>query len=127
MKTLRQEYTELQDKIFNRYQELVSKSDYNFTNKIISEYEEHERESVKNLLEDEDFNELYDYDFQEFLEQIFYNNRRGNEVMGYLLSVSKEVGIYILDNEASNTFHISFSDLNGLDSKLTVIEEIENI
>jgi hypothetical protein len=127
MKTLRQEYTELQDKIFNRYQELVSKSDYNFTNKIISEYEEHERESVKNLLEDEDFNELYDYDFQEFLEQIFYNNRRGNEVMGYLLSVSKEAGIYILDNEASNTFHISFSDLNGLDSKLTVIEEIENI
>lgn len=127
MKTLRQEYKELLDKVYNKFQELINISDYNFTNKVLDEYEEVERESVRNLLEDEDFQELYEYDFQEFLEQIFYNNRRGDEKMCYLLSVDKESGIYVLDNETCNTFHISFSDLNELNSKLTVIEAIEEI
>lgn len=125
MKTLREEYTELKDKVFDRFKELVSKGDYNFTNDVVFEFDENEQESVQNLLDEEDFNELYDYSFQEYLEQIFYNNNRGEEKMCYLLSVNKDAGIYVLDNDKNKTFYISFSDLNELNSKLTVIEKIE--
>lgn len=124
METLRERYEKLQDDVLKKYKELVAKGEYDFTKSVLDNYDGKEKEEVAELLENGDYNELYEYDFQEFLEQVFYNDRRGEEKMCYLLSATEKEGLYVLDNETSNTFFIGFNDLNELNSKITVIEEI---
>lgn len=123
MKTLREQYTELNNKIHEKFTELIAVKDYNFTLDFISEQED--KETVKNLIDDEDWNELYEYDFEQYLEQIFYNDRRGDEKMCYLLGINKETGLYVMDSDSARAFYIGFNDLNTINCKINVIEKIE--
>lgn len=99
---------------------------FNFVTSILEEYEGLEKEIVTQLIKEENYNELYEYDFQEFLSQLYYNGRHGSAKMCYLLRVDKEQGLYVLDAETSNTFFISFSDLNGIYYKIEVVEKMQN-
>lgn len=127
MKTLREKYTELETEIRKTYNTLIGLKDYSLTDSVLGNYKSDEKRYVENLLEEEDFSELCEYDFQEFLPEIYYNNRRGEEKMCRLLKATADSGLYVLNSDNDNAFFISFSDLNGLDSKLSVIEEIEKL
>lgn len=127
MKTLRQEFNELESKIYNRFTELVNTGDYSFVESNIRAIYDEEADEVLQTIETDGFvASNRDYDILESFAQIYYNNRRGDEVMGYLLGAEKEAGIYVFNPETLNEEFIKFSDLNGLESKILVIEEIEN-
>ena len=120
---LREQYRELEDKVYNRFTELINIGDYSFVEiNIRAIYDE----VIKCINEEGIKYAEQEYNILESFEQIFYNDRRGNERMCYLLGVEKENGLYVFDEERFETIFISFSDLNGLHSKITVIEEIEN-
>ena len=126
IKNLRSKYEALRNEIFESYNYLIKKKEYDFTKGFINECEEKDRETVKNLIEEEDFCELSEYDFCEFLERVYYNDKSADEKMCYLLRANNDGGLYVLDEEDHTASYISFSDLNGLNSKLIVIDEILN-
>lgn len=127
MKTLREEYKEFEEKVSKRYKELESKRDYDFSIKAVAEEKEEWRETVKNLIEEEDFIELQDYDVIDMLPTIYYNNRHGEEKEGYILTLKKEGGLYIINSDKTDAFYIKEHDLNGVFNKIVVIEAIEEL
>lgn len=125
--TLREQQTQLENNINNTFNNLMNIGDYDLlTNVIKRDYDSLADEILAEIDESGITETNQNYDFAEGLTQIYYNDRRGDERMAYLLSVEKENGIYVLDNEDYNTIYIGFSDLNGLYSKITVIEDIQN-
>ena len=127
MKTLRQRFEDIKDEFWNTYRELIKKGNYDFVADFVKDCEDEDIEDIKNLLLEDDYNSLHDYGLHDTLQQIYYNDRHGIERHCYLLSVDKENGLYILDGENDDTFFIGFTDLNGEESKLTVIEEMQNL
>jgi hypothetical protein len=127
MKTLRTEYQELQDKIQNTYNNLLAIGDYSFIEINIRAIYDEIADEVLSLIEEEGINVAeQEYNILESFTQVFYNDRRGNEKMAYLLGAEKENGLYVFDNEDFDIMFISFEDLNGEYSKIEVIEEIQN-
>jgi hypothetical protein len=127
MKTLRTEYQELQDKIQNTYNNLLAIGDYSFIEINIRVIYDEIADEVLSLIEEEGINVAeQEYNILESFTQVFYNDRRGNEKMAYLLGAEKENGLYVFDNENFDTMFISFEDLNGEYSKIEAIEEIQN-
>jgi hypothetical protein len=128
MKTLRKQHQELENNIRKRFEELIKGKEYDIVNNIIErEYQGTEQEQLKAWVKDENYIECFDFSLEEMLPQIYFNNRRGEEIRCYLLSVSDKNGLYIFTDEDTNPFFISFSDLNELYSKIDVIEAIESI
>ncbi len=127
METLREEYQNFKRKVDDKYRGLIGIQDYKFAENIINKFKEEDRETIKNLLEEEDFGELEEYDFKEKLTHLFYNNRHGEELYCYLLSAYKVGGLYILDNESRQASFISFNDLNGIFEQIKIIEAIEEL
>jgi hypothetical protein len=128
MKTFREQYQGLENNIHKRFEELVKGKEYDIVNSIIeTEYQGAEQEQLKEWVENENYIECFDFSLEEALPQIYYNNRGGDEIRCYLLSVSDESGLYVFNDEDTNPFFISFSDLNGIYSKIEVIEAIEAI
>ena len=127
MKTLRTEYQELQDKIQNTYNNLLAIEDYSFIEINIRAIYDEIADEVLSLIEEEGINVAeQEYNILESFTQVFYNDRRGNEKMAYLLGAEKENGLYVFDNDNFDIMFISFEDLNGEYSKIEVIEEIQN-
>lgn len=128
MATLREEYDNLKRKVEDRYRELIGIKDYDFAVQHLDNFEGEEYDEVKRLLDEGEHKDLsFEYNFEEFLEQIYYNNRHGEERMAYLLSANKVGGLYVIDSDSNNTFFISFGDLNGTYDKIRVIELIEEL
>jgi len=125
--TLREQYYNLENKVYEKYNELIKVGDYNFLPTIIKEYYDSNSDEILSLLDEQGINEVIEqYSVKECLEQIFYNDRNGDERMGYLLGVEKDAGIYIFDNENWREDFIPFHSLNGVMQQIIVIETIEN-
>jgi cellulose synthase/poly-beta-1,6-N-acetylglucosamine synthase-like glycosyltransferase len=122
--TLRQEYNTFNKRAQDKYEEL-SKKDYDFSLLPLLEYNEEEREELKAILTEHTLSSLYSYDFQEYLEQIFYLDRDGEENMAYVLKVNKE-GIYIIDDSTYDTFYIQLYNMNNINDKLSILEIMES-
>jgi len=122
--TLRQEYNTFNKRVQDKYEEL-SKKDYDFSLLPLLEYNEEEREELKAILTEHTLSSLYSYDFQEYLEQIFYLDRDGEENMAYVLKVNKE-GIYIIDDSTYDTFYIQLYNMNNINDKLSILEIMES-
>lgn len=127
MATLREEYEDFKRKVEDRYRDLISIQDYDFSKKALDEYDGENKNDVTKYLENGDYVTLCEYDFQEFLTQVYYNDRNMDERLAYLISAHKVGGLYVLDADTYNTFFISYLDLSSTYYKITVIEEIENL
>lgn len=128
MKTLTEQYHELETRVFDTYNKLVENTEYDLLKPIIlRDYDSTAQEILKEIDAEGVENVAQEYDFLEGCEQIYYNDRRGVERMAYLLGASKKEGIFIFDNDNWNTAFINFSDLNGVLTKINVIEEIQNL
>lgn len=125
--TLLQQYYKLENDIYNEYERLINIGDYDFIEPTIKEYfDEVANENIE-MIREKGINEAeQNYDILGCFTQICYIDRRGNERMAYLLGAEKENGLYVFDNNNFDEMFISFSDLNGLLSKIHVIEEIQN-
>jgi cellulose synthase/poly-beta-1,6-N-acetylglucosamine synthase-like glycosyltransferase len=122
--TLRQEYNTFNKRVQDKYEEL-SKKDYDFSLLPLLEYNEEEREELKAILTGHTLSSLYSYDFQEYLEQIFYLDRDGEENTAYVLKVNKE-GIYIIDDSTYDTFYIQLYNMSNINDKLSILEIMES-
>jgi hypothetical protein len=128
MKNLRTKLDELRDSVYEQFNTLISKRDYDFAQDLIDneEWGEGGKEELQEWLDKGDFYDMDDYDFFAFLPLIYYNDRRGDERAGYVLSISKDKGLRILDEEDYKDFYIGFSDVNLIDSQIEILEEIES-
>lgn len=107
MKTLRQQYQDLEYTINIEYRTLIDKLE-KFDFFVESE--------------DEDFDELTQ------CENITFIGRDGDNVDGYVLSIDSKEGIYIaLYEDESVRFWISLNDLACLYSKITIVELLQNV
>lgn len=105
MKTLRQQYQDLEFQVNVEYRTLIDKIG------TIDFFIESE---------DEDFDELTE------CENITFVGRDGDNIDGYVLSIDSKEGIYIaLYEDESVRFLISLNDLASLYSKITVVELLE--
>jgi hypothetical protein len=125
MSTLREEYEDFKRKVEDKYRKVSVIVDYNFAENIIKEFDEDYRDSIKILLEEENFEDLEEYDFKERLTHTFFNNRHGEEIPCYLLSTDKSGALYILNAESNTASFIQFYNLNGVFEQIKVIETIE--
>jgi hypothetical protein len=126
MKTLREDYNLLQKEIRLTFDTLMTIGDYSFIETNVRDIYDEMADEILSLIDKEGINAAQqEYNILESFMQIYYNDRRGNERMAYLLGVEKEGGLYVFDNDNFDTMFINFSDLNGNYSKIEVIEEIQ--
>lgn len=126
--TLREQYEKLSDDIHNEYQRLINIGDYDLLTENVKEHYEHIAEDFLEEVENNGIDEAVGnwIEVLDLLEQVYYNDRQGDERVAYLLGVEKENGLYVFDDDSFRTMFISFSDLNGLLTKINVIEAIKN-
>lgn len=105
MKTLREEYQDLDHKINNTYTRLVSEVGG------VSFYDVNENEEEDDLLD---------------CEIVTYVNRSGENIDAKVLQITKNNGIYIAkDEDDSKRFWIGLNDLSSLYDKITIVELLE--
>lgn len=133
MKTLAERYQEFKMEVIETYSKLVENTSFNITKKEfehfewITEQEQNEyQDELKKAIEDKDTDTLYDFDFFEVLPVVYFNDRIGNELRGYVFEVSKEKGILVYDEENYNYLYISFTDINSMYDQINLIERLEN-
>ena len=103
MKTLRQQYQDLDNQIIKEYKDLISKL-----------------ETVTFFDEDED-----NYDELTSCENITFIGRSGDNIDAYVLKIETE-GIYIAEYEdESQRYWIRLNDLISLYSKITLVDLLE--
>ena len=71
------------------------------------------------------FDELRNMGDVQDLPQLYYNNYRGVEKFGYLFHFDR-YGITIIDNDDYELTEIQLNDLNGMNEKLNILEEINS-
>jgi len=104
MRTLRQQYQDLNTSVNEMYSELVNKI------KGVSYFDE----------TDEDYEDLSD------CENVSMINRNGDNIDVRVLEISKNSGIYVAkDEDESQRFWIGLNDLSSLYDKITIVELLE--
>jgi hypothetical protein len=105
MKTLRQQYEELDNEINKQYRDLVDK--------VVSV-------QYYDAMENEEDDDLLDCDC------ITYITRSGDDVYAKVLGINKTGGIYVAkDEDDSERLWISLNDLSSLYDKITIVELLE--
>lgn len=105
MKTLREEYQDLDRKINNTYTRLVNEvGGVNF-------YDVNENEEGEDLSD---------------CEIVTYVNRSGENIDARVLQITENNGIYVAkDEDDSKRFWIGLNDLSSLYDKITIVELLE--
>lgn len=125
--TLREQVNKLENDTYSEYERLTKIGDYNILSQIVKEYYDKKADNILQEIDENGIEEVVqNWDILECCDEIFYNDRRGDERMCYLLGVEKENGLYVYDSDTWQARFIPFSDLNGIYSKITVIEAIQN-
>lgn len=133
MKILAERYQDFKMEVIETYSKLVENTSFNIAKKEferfewVTEQEQNEyQDELKKAIEDKDINTLYDFDFFEVLPVVYFNDRRGDELRGYVFEVSKEDGILVYDEENYNYLYISFTDINLMYNQINLIEQLGN-
>ena len=122
MKSFTEKYSKLKDEVINKYNELKV-AGVDFVQKALVEYAPNHRKEIKAIIASKDFRDLADYDFQEFLPSVYYNNKRGEEKQAYVFSVTEKEGILVMDSEDNTkVFYIGFNDINALWSQIELLD-----
>ena len=127
--TLREKFNKLTDEVDQRFYKLTNQQNgYDIAVHLAeTEYEGTEKEQLLEWLDNDNIDDTLEFNFEETLPQLYYNNRQGEEVMCYLLSTDEDGGLCVFDFDNTVPYSIPFQTLNGLWSKLDVIEAIEQL
>lgn len=126
MKNYRGILQDLEQNVLEEFKTMVLKRDYNFAQDVIDkEYTKEEQKELQEWLNNEDFVDMYEYDFFEFMPQVWFNGRKG-EKMGYVLSVTKD-GIYLMGEEYDTAFFVDAESLSSIDTRIHLLDEMENL
>ena len=124
-KQFEQTLDSLRTDIRTRYNELTKGKSFDFTLKALSNYSEEEQTDITTILANENMIDLYEYDFYDFLNNIFHNDNHGKEKESYLLRID-ENGIYVIGADDSTPEYISFSDISSTIGEIEIIEYLES-
>lgn len=76
---------------------------------------------------DKILDDLTDRDVIMDLPQVWYNNNDGVEVEGYVLSVSRENGLMVVNYQDHELANIGFSEINLLQNQIKLVELLKEI
>ena len=117
-----EKYNKLKNEVIDKYNDLKVVG-VDFVEIALTEYELSQQKEIRAIFATKNLNDLSDYDFQEFLPTVYYNDRRGEEVQGYALSVSQDKGIHIMNSEDyAKVFYMGFNDINSLWSQIELLD-----
>lgn len=123
--SFRYQYNILSLQVISKYNELKKKG-ISFVDKALGDFHPKDQEDIRAIIASKDLRDLSDFDFQEYLPKVFYNNKRGEEKLGYALSISEDKGILLFDDEDyTKVFYIGFNDINGLRNQIELLEFID--
>lgn len=126
--TLREQYNKLENDIYAEFQRLIDVGSYNLVEGIVKGfYEDNEVNETLSRVDKEGIVDVaLDIGLFDGIDYIYYTTNSGQERVAYLLGADKESGLHVFDEENWREDFISFSDLNGLYSKIEVIELLQN-
>jgi len=101
----------LKVEVYEKYNDLISNTNIKFH----SIESEDKRQILNDILESDTLDDL---------PNIYYNNSNGVEVEAYVLEISKEDGIMINPYGEDKIKYIGFSEINGIENQISLIEAI---
>jgi len=126
MKNYRELYNKLESDLFADYFLLRNAKIYNFAQQLVDGWEDEDgKKELQGFLDYEDYGDMFDYDFFEDLAEIYFNNRHGDELKGYLLKVSTD-GIVVLNDYDLETVTLSLEDISNTYDKITIVELLKD-